>query len=235
VLPGSFPGFPDADDSGRWDETLVRIGLISDIHGDFLALARAWSHLEAQGVDRVLCAGDSVGYGPDPDRTVAFLAERCAMSVRGNHDRWAVERGAGHADPLGGGTPSAATHAYLRTIPPLRIMPVSDRLITLIHGTPGSDMEYMVPSRFGPDRLAAILDELETEVLVVGHTHVPMWFRCERGLVVNPGSVLCVGTVRSSRTFAVVDVVQLTVSFHSAVTGRALEVSPWAGVVERAS
>jgi putative phosphoesterase len=213
----------------------VRIGLISDIHGDFLALKRAWSLLEAQGVATVLCAGDIVGYGPDPDRTVAFLAERSVVWVRGNHDRWAVERGAGQADPLGGGTPSAAAHARLATIPPLRLLPVSGRLITLTHGTPGSDLEYMVPARHGPDRLTAIVDELATDVLVVGHTHVPMWFRSERGLVVNPGSLLCVGAVRSSRTCAVLDLAELKVSFHHAVTGRPLEVAPWAAVAERSS
>jgi putative phosphoesterase len=213
----------------------MRIGLISDIHGDILSLGRTWSLLQALSVDKVLCAGDIVGYGPDPDRTLAFLADRGVAVVRGNHDRWAVERGPGQPDPLGGGTLTAATHARMAAFPPLRLLPLSGRLITLLHGTPGSDMEYMIPARFGPDRLASILEELDTDVLAVGHTHVPMWFRSDRGLVVNPGSLLCVGSVRSSRSFAVLDIEALTVRFYHAISGRPLEVAPWAAVVERAS
>jgi predicted phosphodiesterase len=66
----------------------MRLGLVSDIHGDPVALELAWAHLITMKVDRIVCAGDLVGYGPFPDRVVAFLQERQIPSVRGNHDRW---------------------------------------------------------------------------------------------------------------------------------------------------
>ena len=83
----------------------MKLGLISDIHGDPIALELAWAHLTAMRVDRIVCAGDLVGYGPFPDRVVAFLQERQIPSVRGNHDRWALQRGPGVPDEFGGGTP----------------------------------------------------------------------------------------------------------------------------------
>src|SRR3954447_17070940 len=95
----------------------MKLGLISDIHGDPLALELAWSHLMVLGADRIVCAGDLVGYGPFPDRVVAFLAEHRIDAVRGNHDRWALQRRPGEADPFGGGTPSEATLDGLGTLP----------------------------------------------------------------------------------------------------------------------
>ncbi len=73
----------------------MKLGLISDLHGDPVALELAWSHLTVLGADRIVCAGDLVGYGPLPDKVVAFVDSRGVPCVRGNHDRWAVERDRG--------------------------------------------------------------------------------------------------------------------------------------------
>src|SRR5271157_1189755 len=90
----------------------MKLGLVADIHGDPVALELAWAHLITMKVDRIVCAGDLVGYGPFPDRVVAFVKERQIPSVRGNHDRWAVSRGPGAVDELGGGKPSLETLEY---------------------------------------------------------------------------------------------------------------------------
>ena len=84
----------------------MKLGLISDIHGDPVALELAWAHLITMKVDRIVCAGDLVGYGPFPDRVVAFLKERQIPSVRGNHDRWALSRAPGAGMSLAGERPA---------------------------------------------------------------------------------------------------------------------------------
>src|SRR3954470_9499374 len=83
----------------------VKLGLISDVHGDPLALELAWSHLTVLGGDRIVCAGGRVVCGPCPARVVDVLAGQKVDAVRGNHDRWALERGPGGVDEFGGGTP----------------------------------------------------------------------------------------------------------------------------------
>ena len=70
----------------------MRLGLIADIHADTRALEATLRHLEALGVGEILCAGDVVGYGSHPDAAAALLRERSIPCVRGNHDRWALER-----------------------------------------------------------------------------------------------------------------------------------------------
>ena len=54
-----------------------------------------------------------------------------------------------------------------------------------------------------------------------------MWFRCPEGLVVNPGSVVSIPRIDSSRTFAMVDLEKLEVTFHDVESGEAIEVAGW--------
>ncbi len=206
----------------------MKLGLISDVHGDPVALELAWSHLTVLGAGTIVCAGDVVGYGPSPDRAAAFLAGHEVETVRGNHDRWALERGPGAADEFGGGTPSAGTLEFLAGNPfDLRVRRGS-RTGYVVHGSPSDDMEFVTRSAHPPKVLRGWLTDLRADFLVVGHTHEPMAFRCAEGLVVNPGSVLSAPTrASSSRTFALLDLDSLGVTFHDVETGDEVAVKPW--------
>jgi putative phosphoesterase len=212
----------------------LKLGLISDVHADIEALNRALEHLQALQVDTILCAGDIVGYGPTPAETVARIAECKIPCVRGNHDRWAIDRGAAVIDPYGVGPLSQVTLEWLGNLPPVRIVELASRLVIVTHGTPGNDMEYLTPQRFQASDLEAMLADLESDLLVVGHTHEPMWFRCARGAIVNPGSLYSAPSrLRSSRTFAVVEMESLTVRFYDVETGSPANVEVWDATVHR--
>jgi putative phosphoesterase len=205
----------------------MKLGLISDIHGDPVALELAWSHLTVMGADRIVCAGDLVGYGPFPDRVVAFLQERSVASVRGNHDRWAIERGSGGRDEFGGGMPSDQTLQYLQDLPFDLLVNSQTSVGVIVHGSPRSDMEFVNRQSHPRHVLRQYLLDLDCELLVVGHTHRPMWFWCPDGLVVNPGSVVSIPGVDSSRTFALVDLGIRQVTFHDVESGATIDVEPW--------
>ncbi len=208
----------------------MRLGLISDIHGDVVALELAWAHLTVMGVDRIVCAGDLVGYGPHPDRVVAFLAGHGIDAVRGNHDRWAVERAAGEPGipgTFGGGAPSAEAVEALKALPPYRLIADGPRAGVVAHGSPGDDMDYVTRSSHPPAVLRRLLQDLDADLLVVGHTHKPMWYRCDRGLVINPGSVISAPVVSTSRTFALLDWDAMAVTFHDVESGAKVELEPW--------
>jgi putative phosphoesterase len=207
----------------------VKLGLISDIHGDPVSLELAWAHLTVLKADRIVCAGDVVGYGPFPDRVAAFLAEHQIDSVRGNHDRWALERGPGVADEFGGATPDDATLDYLKQLPGDMLLSEQGKVGVVVHGSPRSDMEYVTPWSHPPAVLRGLLRDLQADFLVVGHTHIPMWYRSPGGrLVVNPGAVVAKPYVNSSHTFALVDLGALSVTFHDVETGVEVGVEPWA-------
>jgi putative phosphoesterase len=205
----------------------MKIGVISDIHSDPLSLELAWSHLTVMGAERIVCAGDVVGYGPFPDRTVKFLDARKIEAVRGNHDRWAIARGPGLRDEFGGGAPSAKAIAVIAALPPHLVIETKGRIVVVVHGSPASDMEYVRRNSHGPEVLDNLLEQLGADILVVGHTHAPMWYRGERGLVVNPGSAISMPVVRTSRTFAMLDTDAMSVTFHDVETGRVLDVPHW--------
>jgi putative phosphoesterase len=205
----------------------MKLGLISDVHGDPIALELAWSHLIVMGADRIVCAGDLVGYGPFPDRVVAFVRDRGIDSVRGNHDRWALERGSGVPDAYGGGTPGEETLEHLRSRPFHLEIAYGRTVAVVVHGSPRSDMEFINRATHVPDVLRSDLAELGCDLLIVGHTHRPFWYRCPEGLAINPGSVVSMPVVDSSRTFAIVDLETLEPSFHDVETGRVVELPAW--------
>jgi len=205
----------------------MKLGLISDIHGDPVALELAWSYLTVMGADRIVCAGDLVGYGPFPDRVVTFLQERLIASVRGNHDRWALEHGPGVRDEFGGGQPGSETLDYLKTLTFDMVVAAHPVVVVVVHGSPRSDMEFVNRQSHPPEVLSNYLVELDCDLLIVGHTHRPMWFRCADGLVINPGSTVSIHGVDSSRTFAMVDLDTLEVTFYDVESGGAVEVAMW--------
>ena len=68
----------------------MKLAFISDIHGNLAALEAVLNCLSEEGCFKTLCAGDIVGYGPDPKACIQLIRERDIPCVKGNHDEWAV-------------------------------------------------------------------------------------------------------------------------------------------------
>jgi predicted phosphodiesterase len=179
----------------------MRLGLIADIHGDIRALETTLSRLEQLAVDQIVCLGDLVGYGSEPDAVVARLQDRGIPCIRGNHDRWVIER----RQLLGWRGWKTAdlrdeTWDFLGRLPASRRLECEGRIIELYHGSPAGDTEYV--TAYKPiDRGA-------------------------RGTVINPGSLLGVPGVQTSYTFAVLDLPSLAVRIYEVRTGREIRRDP---------
>lgn len=65
----------------------MKIAIFSDIHANLEALQAVLGAVAEEGVDRLVCLGDIVGYNTDPEPCVALLREAGALCVAGNHDR----------------------------------------------------------------------------------------------------------------------------------------------------
>lgn len=198
----------------------MRYGVVSDVHGNLPALEAALAVLAADGAERVVCAGDVVGYGPHPNECAARLRDEAIPCVAGNHDLMAIGRlGLDKADPLARTTMewtrtalSEGTRSFLEELPPR----IDAGEITIVHGTLSDPTVYVRTD----DAAAGQLDELEKEpgarLLVIGHTHVPHAYAHRRGRLLharagdvhlapgeahllNPGSV---GQARERRPLA---------------------------------
>jgi predicted phosphodiesterase len=159
----------------------VRYAVLADVHGNAHALEAVLDAARGLDVDRYLCAGDLVGYGPFPDRCVARLAALPAVCVAGNHDLIALDRlGDGSCIPAARtslawtrSVMSAATRAMLAALPP--DAELENGAIIITHGALGDPQRYL---RTAADA-AAHLAELDgrrphARVIVVGHTHRAM-------------------------------------------------------------
>ena len=64
----------------------MKIAVISDIHGNLEALNAVLSDMEVYRVDRMVCLGDLIGYGPDPEAVVGKVANLGMLCLQGNHE-----------------------------------------------------------------------------------------------------------------------------------------------------
>jgi len=72
---------------------MSRIALISDIHANIDALEAVLADIDLQGSDGIFCLGDIVGYGAAPAECLELVKSRCTVTVMGNHDQMASEKG----------------------------------------------------------------------------------------------------------------------------------------------
>jgi predicted phosphodiesterase len=153
----------------------MRIAVLSDIHGNLVALDAVLAH--AGTIDGLWHLGDVVGYGPDPDGVVARLADIRAVGVRGNHDAAALGGDEiEHFNPEARaamewtrGAISDATRTWLAALPESR----TDGEMTLVHGSPRDPTwEYLTSATIARGSFAA----LTTTHGLNGHTHVPAAF-----------------------------------------------------------
>jgi predicted phosphodiesterase len=123
-----------------------------------------------------------------PEETVALLREKKVPCVRGNHDRWATDPNmAGGAS----GLLSDDALACLASLPRVWNKVIDGVRVAMCHGTPGSDVDGVVPGMATVDAVRRWLGATGAEVLIVGHTHVPCVLSgLEGGMIVNPGALL---------------------------------------------
>ena len=205
----------------------MRLGLIADIHADPRALDAALRGLDAHAVDSILCAGDLVGYGDQPDAAVAILRDRGITCIRGNHDRWAVER----RQVIGprGWKPAVFhddTWEFLAEVAPSLRRTCGGRVLAVHHGSPAGDTEFVTPYKPLPPSVEHFWAESDAEILILGHTHIVMIDRAAGRLIVNPGSVLGVPGVQTSYSYAVLDLDDLSVRVFEIRTGREIRRDP---------
>jgi putative phosphoesterase len=189
--------------SGRWAPSRndfipgggsrdVRLVVLSDPHANLPALEAVLRDARGRG-DRLLCAGDLVGYHPWPNDVIEVLRANRVECIRGDHDRGVLgildigmfDDAGAHALEWTGERLTEESRAFLRSIEDRRRLRLGERLVAMHHGSPAEDDEAVFPEHLSP----GLLHTARADLLLLGHTHVPMTARYPEGIVVNPGSV----------------------------------------------
>jgi predicted phosphodiesterase len=155
----------------------VHLAILSDIHSNLPALEATLASIEEASPDETWCLGDVVGYGADPDECARLVAERCDLSLVGNHDLAVL----GELD-ISSFSPAAATAvrwtqriASDETLRYLRGLRAADteREVALYHASPRDPVwEYVL----WPDQAAECIEQQEKRVSLIGHSHVALFF-----------------------------------------------------------
>jgi putative phosphoesterase len=177
----------------------MRLAIISDIHGNLLALETVLADLRTRGADATVNLGDCATSPLWPRETLDLLETLDLPTVRGNHDRWVAERARNEMSPSMAFTHDALSAEQRRGLGALPVTLRLDSDVLAVHGTPDSDVEYLLEEAVD-GRLAlataATLDRRlgshSNALILCGHSHHQhVAYAPGNRLVVNPGSVGC--------------------------------------------
>jgi putative phosphoesterase len=176
--------------SGRFG---MRILLVADIHGN-------WPALQAvdEPHDLCLCLGDLVDYAIEPGPCIDWARRHARYTVRGNHDHCVAQNVVTSGQngfkyltavtrPLSRSRLEAADIRFLAALPLSRVLTIDDIRILLVHASPRDPLDEYAPPDAG--FWSRRLQDLDVDVVCVGHTHHPYILEVGDKLVVNPGSV----------------------------------------------
>jgi putative phosphoesterase len=203
---------------------MTRIAVLSDIHGNRIALEAVLAEIRRDKPDAVLVAGDLVLNGPDPNGSIdalRVLESEGALIVSGNTDIAVGDFDYGSAFPqFQDGVPETISVAaewahdelgddqldWLRRLPAeRRIRAGDDQLVLVVHASPGSQTRGFDPALDANvvfERVAAT----DARVICVGHTHLPEVRDLGWKVIVNDGSAGYVFDGDPTATWAMVSV-----------------------------
>ncbi len=202
----------------------MRVAVLADIHGNAAALRAVLEDVRRQSVERLLVAGDLVGYYYYPDEALDLLAARPFDIVQGNHEGMLAaaindtaaadeyRRRYGHGLDAARARLATAALDFLCTLPPRRDLALAGRRIVLCHGSPWDRDQYVYPDAH--DDVLARCAEPGADLVVMGHTHYPLLRRVAATLLLNPGAV---GQPRDGdprAAWAVIDLQRMEACLH---------------------
>ena len=173
----------------------MKLALISDIHSNLFAFEAVISRIPSH--DYLLCLGDVVGYGPRPNEVIEKLvALQPKLTLMGNHD-YAVTTGNTSGFTLHAAQAIEWTRRhinqknmkYLSELLPSARLRLGGKIFALYHGSPRDPLtEYIYPA-LSKTEARQLIKSAEADVVLLGHTHVPMVYVSQNEMLANPGSV----------------------------------------------
>ena len=177
----------------------MRLGVISDVHGNLIALETVLADLRGRAPDAVINLGDCVTSPLWPRETWELLETFKYPTVRGNHDRWLAQAERAKRSRTVAFTHGALTDAQVAALGALPASITLEDRVLAVHGSLERDTEYLleeaVDGRLAPVTgvvLGQRLGSTTAGLVLCGHSHHQHMAAAPGGrIVVNPGSVGC--------------------------------------------
>lgn len=167
----------------------MRIAVLSDIHGNLEALDAVVTDLATVGADHVVCLGDLVGYGPDPEAVVNRVRREGFQAILGNHEaalavsseRERMNFQARENNISTAGLLSAANLGYCCGLP--RTLELGPAFF--VHGCPPKSVHCYLYLLSDEAILRILTGDTRHRLFFVGHTHELMLVWLDEGQVVR--------------------------------------------------
>ena len=158
----------------------MRLGIVSDIHGNLAGLQHALALMGP--VDALLCLGDAIDRNRFSNQVVALLRSRNACMILGNHEEAYLSNADRQAGEAGADQDLVA---FIASQPHRRTLSCDGKAVLMIHSTPWEPRgDYIFPHNENLKRFA----DAGADFVLYGHTHAGVIRRIGHVLVVNPGS-----------------------------------------------
>jgi putative phosphoesterase len=177
----------------------MRVALISDLHGNTLALEAVLADIARRGVDQLVCLGDVATLGPRPREVLGRLRDLGCVCILGNHDEFLLDAQLIHTYTEAPFIVEAVDWcraeldegelAFVRGFLPTHEIPLGGgATLLLFHGSPRSHMDDLLATT-PHETLESLLGARRATVMAGGHTHVQMLRQHRGALLLNPGSL----------------------------------------------
>ena len=166
----------------------TKLGLISDVHASLAPLNEALTIFRREKVDKIICAGDIAGYFEELEPSIDLLCEYECTTIIGNHDQAWLEE---HADQE-----ETRSYRFLSSLPATREYRIEGKYVYVVHAHPPASQHGGIKLLDVDGKLISAqkeywrreLEQVNVDVLIVGHTHQVFVEQLGEVLVINPGS-----------------------------------------------
>lgn len=170
----------------------MKIGVLSDIHGNLRALEAVLGAFRLVGVERIICLGDMIGYYHQSADVLNLLMRLDIESILGNHEAYLLgylscspERLRVYFLDKVKQSISSKHLEWLSTLPKSLEINIDGKDLAFFHGSPWDPLEdYIYPDSDKFHKFAG----LRWDYIFLGHTHYPMLKKVGNLCIVNPGS-----------------------------------------------
>lgn len=162
---------------------MPRYAVMSDPHANLEALKSVFADMDLHDVDEIICLGDLIGYGPQPQECCDLARQRGVTMLQGNHEQGLINIHYLHGfnqparDALRKTREMITEETYEWLVSHPRCLTRGD--CRFVHGTPPDSLSDYIWKFEG--RMELIFAGYQEGVCFVGHTHDLMRFTFAAG------------------------------------------------------